>query len=61
MRVLDGANMISVSSIYFEPTPKNGILLDAGEGSYGQLYRRFGENLDEVFFVCLFSHHAFIN
>ena len=24
------------------------MLLDAGEGSYGMLYRRFGEKLDEV-------------
>eukprot|EP00026_Physarum_polycephalum_P000900 Phypoly_transcript_00901.p1 GENE.Phypoly_transcript_00901~~Phypoly_transcript_00901.p1 ORF type:complete len:1112 (+),score=202.59 Phypoly_transcript_00901:272-3607(+) len=38
----------NVSGIYFEPTPGNGMLLDAGEGSYGMLYRRFGEKLNEV-------------
>jgi ribonuclease BN (tRNA processing enzyme) len=37
-----------VSGIYFEPTPGSGMLLDAGEGSYGMLYRRFGEKLSEV-------------
>jgi ribonuclease Z len=38
----------NVTCMYFEPVAQCGILLDAGEGSYGQLYRRFGSRLDEV-------------
>jgi len=38
----------NVTGIYFEPGVKAGILLDAGEGTYGQLYRRFGSEIDEI-------------
>lgn len=37
-----------VSSIYLEPIPGSGMLIDAGEGVYGTLYRRFGARLNEV-------------
>lgn len=36
-----------VSSIFVE-VPAGGILLDCGEGSLGQMYRLFGNDLDKV-------------
>ncbi|PRP87102.1 zinc phosphodiesterase ELAC protein 2 isoform 1 [Planoprotostelium fungivorum] len=37
----------NVSSIYVQ-LPLGGLLMDAGEGSYGQLYRNFGERTDQI-------------
>jgi hypothetical protein len=40
--------LYAVSGIYFEPVEGKAMLLDAGEGTYGMLYRRFGESLNKV-------------
>lgn len=53
----------NVSSILLESSPSKFILLDCGEGTYGQLYRHFGsEKCDEVLrnlsFIFLSHMHA---
>lgn len=50
------SKFLIVSSIYMEYSQHNSaMLLDAGEGSYGQLFRKYGTEFDSVSHFILFK------